>query len=120
METVDMLGMLLVLGAINHQITHIITTGVIFQEIRQWVWNTFGGKLGYLVTCHLCCGTWIGYIMAVFAIDAITLDDRMMINYLLVAFAISLVGRVWNELIAILSSKVAEIRKRESCYACGQ
>jgi hypothetical protein len=109
---------LVVLGAINHQITHIITTGVIFKECRDWVWATFGGKLGYLTTCHLCCGTWVGFAMALAVQDQFKIDDMVYVNYLAVAFVVSFAGRMWNEVWALASSQVSAIRTREACSEC--
>ena len=108
----DTLLMLLVLGAVNHQVTHCITAGVIFEEVRQWVRLHCGAKLGYLVTCHLCAGTWVGFGIAAAASGDVTLVDNVATNFLLVSFAVALVGRVWNEGLAIASSKVSEIRVR--------
>jgi len=108
----EALLLLLVLGAVNHQISHIITTGVIFEDVRQFVKVRIGGKLGYLVSCHLCCGTWAGLIMAVFTSDVVPLVREPIANAVLVGFAIALIGRVWNEGLALASSKVSEIRAR--------
>ena len=112
----DMLLMLLVLGAVNHQVTHIITTGVILEDFRQWVSKTFGqdSKLAYLVRCHLCAGSWVGFCIALVAPSAVQLGADPVSNFLLVSFAVALVGRVWNESLALMSSKVSEIRSRGS------
>jgi hypothetical protein len=110
----DVILMLLVLGAINHQITHIVTTGVILAEVRTWVKQHMGQKVGYLTTCHLCCGTWVGFGIALLSMDAVQLVREPVANFLLLSFANALVGRVWNEGLALASSKVSEIRAREA------
>ena len=110
----DTLLMLLVLGAVNHQITHCITAGVIFEEVREWVQTHCGPKLGYLVTCHLCAGTWVGFGIAAVTAQAVPLVVQPVANFLLVSFAVALVGRIWNEGLALASSKASEIRLRGS------
>jgi hypothetical protein len=52
----ESLALLFVLGAVNNQISHIVTVGVIFEDVRQLVKVRIGGKMAHLVTCHLCCG----------------------------------------------------------------
>jgi hypothetical protein len=49
--------------------THIIIDGSILEGFREW-WKKFTTdtlgwpKLGSLVDCYLCCGTWCGFAMA--------------------------------------------------------
>lgn len=44
--------------------THIIVDGSILAGFREWWKNKTGPKLGGLVDCYLCCGTWCGFAMA--------------------------------------------------------
>lgn len=44
--------------------THIIVDGSILSGFREWWKKTTGPKLGGLVDCYLCCGTWCGFLMA--------------------------------------------------------
>jgi hypothetical protein len=115
----DLILMLLVLGAVNHQLTHILTTGVILEDFRGWVAQKFGqtSKMAYLVRCHLCAGSWVGFGIALVAPEGFQITSQPLANFLLVSFAIALVGRLWNECLAILSSTVSEIRARESGHA---
>jgi hypothetical protein len=114
----DSIWLLVILGAINHQVTHIITIGVIFEDVRAFIQQRIGGKMGYLVTCHLCAGSWVGFMMAFAAMDHIKLDDSWYVNWVLLSFAIALLGRLWNELLALASSKVSEIRSRGVPCGC--
>jgi hypothetical protein len=110
----DVILMLVILGAINHQITHIITTGVILSEFRAWVKQHLGQKMGYLTTCHLCAGTWVGFAIALVTLNDIQIVSQSVPDFFLVSFAVALMGRVWNEGLALASSKVSEIRAREA------
>jgi len=46
-------------------LTHIITTSVIADGFRSWVWSKFGPmtKIGYLITCNWCTGFWVGLLL---------------------------------------------------------
>jgi len=52
----------LVLGAFR--LTHIITTDVIADGFRKWVWSKYdtSTKIGYLVTCNWCTGFWVSLL----------------------------------------------------------
>lgn len=80
-------------GAVCWLATLILVEGVIFQGCREWLkvkcdrirercldrdnevrgtWmarnaHAAAGKIGYLVTCHLCAGTWVGIALTPFA-----------------------------------------------------
>jgi len=99
----DMLLMLLILGAVNHRVTHILTVGVVFQDFRDWTSKTFGheSKLAYLVRCHLCAGSWFGFLISLVAHGVVTITREPVSDFLLVSFAIALVGRIFNERLAI-------------------
>lgn len=55
-------------GLVNWIATLIIVEGVIFDDARRWVTRRADRagwwKLSYLVTCHLCAGTWVGFALA--------------------------------------------------------
>lgn len=57
----------LYLGLVTWLATLIIVEGKIFDTPRQWVVSYAPGKLSYLVTCHLCAGTWVGFALAAVA-----------------------------------------------------
>jgi hypothetical protein len=47
---------------------HIIIDGSILEDFRMW-WKNWTVSIGYpklggLVDCYLCCGTWCGFLMA--------------------------------------------------------
>jgi hypothetical protein len=115
----DLILTLLVLGAINHQVTHIITTGVILEDFRQAIALKFGpaSKMAYLTRCHLCAGSWVGFAIALVAPEGLQITAQPLANFMLVSFAVALVGRIWNEGLALASSKVSEIRRRENSHA---
>ena len=104
--------LLVILGGVNHQVTHIITTGVMFEEFRQWVRFQCGSKLGYLASCHLCCGTWVGFLEGAVTYDQIRITASAVIDAVLVSFFVALLGRIFNEALALGAAKVTEIRQR--------
>jgi hypothetical protein len=52
----------LALGAFR--LTHIVTTDVIADGFRQWVWSKYdtSTKIGYLITCNWCTGFWVSLL----------------------------------------------------------
>jgi hypothetical protein len=115
---------LIVLGAINHQVTHIVVAGSIFAETRD-LCERCHPKLGQLVRCHLCFGTWTGLLLAVvFRPRFIDLDERrgpfrrpsrsrQLAGLLADAFAIALAGRFYTEILAILQGQAAIKREQQ-------
>ncbi len=109
---------LALLGAINHQVTHIVVAGSIFAETRQFCGRCHP-KLGQLVTCYLCFGTWIGFIQALIFRPRLTDVDqarlpfqrpsrsRQLAGFLADSFAIALAGRFFTEILAILRHQAA-------------
>ena len=114
---------LAVLGAINHQITHIVVAGSIFDSTRN-VCERCHPKLGQLVRCHLCFGTWTGFLLAlIFRPRFVEVGDgrlpfqrpsrsRQVAGFLADAFAIALAGRFYTEILAILQGQAA-IKKEQ-------
>jgi hypothetical protein len=112
----------LFLGAINHQVTYILVSASLFAEARQWVAER-NAKLGELVRCHLCMGTWVGFWMAlVFRPCFVQVRPvrgvygakghlfRTTVQLLADAFLIAFIGRVINEVVAVVQR---EVRVRE-------
>jgi hypothetical protein len=107
--------LLLVMGIVNHQITYILTTSVLFAGFRQRVISWFGpgSKVSYLVTCHLCASTWVAFLMAA-AINSswnltsvlFAFTGNSFIDWGLLAFATGFIGRLANEILALLSQTV--------------
>lgn len=109
---------LAMLGAINHQITHIVVAGSIFADTRD-LCERCHPKLGQLVRCHLCFGMWIGFLLAaIFRPRFVEVDEggrpfrrpsrtRQMAGFLADSFAIALAGRFFNEVLAILRNRAA-------------
>ena len=115
---------LLILGAVNHQVTHICVAGSIFEETRQRC-GSLSPKLGQLVTCHLCFGTWVGLLMALLFRPGFVgprqgrlpmqkpTATRRLAAFFADAFAIALVGRFFTEFLAILSGQAAVKKEQE-------
>jgi hypothetical protein len=113
---------LALLGAINHQITHIVVSGSIFEGLRGFCGQCHP-RFGQLVSCHLCFGTWVGLLMALvfrprFVEPSRNVQEPPLVRRLAAlfadAFAIALAGRFFNELLAILAGQVAvKQRQRE-------
>ena len=124
MEFVRQLFRLLILGAINHQMTHICVAGSIFEDARQRC-GSLNQKLGQLVTCHLCFGTWVGFLQALLFRPGFVEPSRgrlpmqkppaprRLAAFFADAFAIALVGRFFTELLAILSAQAAVKKEQE-------
>jgi hypothetical protein len=58
--TIDLLTyVVLVLAA--YRVTRLITTDVVLERFRTWVWKKYSPetKLGYLFTCNWCTGFWV-------------------------------------------------------------
>jgi hypothetical protein len=57
-------GLVLLFALCTIGMTHIIIDGSILAGFREWWKKKFDGtKLGGLVDCYLCCGTWVGFLM---------------------------------------------------------
>lgn len=56
-----------VLALAAFRLTHIITTDVIADSFRQWVWSKYdpSTKVGYLITCNWCTGFWVSAVLVV-------------------------------------------------------
>jgi len=116
MEVLRQLLRLALLGAINHQVTHICVRGSIFDDVRRRCADLHP-KLGQLVTCSLCYGTWVGLLMALVfrprVIEAAQFGQpipqprriRKLAVFFADAFAIALFGRFFTEILAILASQ---------------
>lgn len=62
------------LGLVNWIATIIIVESVIFEDVRSFIQRrgklleatrpALGRKLGYVITCALCTGTWVGFVEA--------------------------------------------------------
>lgn len=114
----DVLARLLLFGAVNHQITIIVVESVLFRGLRDAV-SRRSPHLGELVSCHLCFGTWVGFLLSLVFRPAIAamppvpglpraLDDAVRRGAVIVSdgFAIALVGRLFNEVLGLLKREV--------------
>lgn len=72
----DVFSTVVLLGFANWLATIIIVESVIFEDIRSGMTRlgarlkrsghpNVGRKLGYVLGCHLCSGTWVGFALAV-------------------------------------------------------
>jgi hypothetical protein len=106
------LGNLFLLGAITHQITHIVVASSLFSGFRQAAENV-SPKLGELVRCHLCFGTWVGFLTALvfqpsFSPFPRTLG-RLARPAVIIAdgFAIGLASRFYTEVLGLMARRVS-------------
>jgi hypothetical protein len=106
------------LSAICHQVTYTLVEGSIFEDARRRV-AAVNPRLGDLVRCHLCTGTWVGLLLAA-AYQPRLLSDvqpqrpslvRRTLDLVGDAFLVALGGRVWNEGLGLLRN---EVRVKES------
>ena len=116
---------LAVLGAVNHQITHIVVAGSIFAETREFC-ERCHPKLGQLVRCHLCFGMWIGVLLALIFRPRFVEPkrreqpfgrpsrSRQVAAFVADSFAIALAGRFFNEVLAILRNQAAIRREQKA------
>jgi len=49
--------------------TQIIIYGSILESARQWLKAKLPAKIYAVFECHLCLGTWCGFIMSAFLLD---------------------------------------------------
>lgn len=107
------------LSAVNHQITTIVTESLLFKGFRRAV-AARSRYLGELVSCQLCFGTWVGFLLAlVFRprfVEAPPLENepasinrwfRRTAVLLGDGFAIALGGRFFLEILGLLRREVA-------------
>jgi hypothetical protein len=107
------------LSAINNQITVIVVESWLFRGFRQRAarWSDWLGKL---VSCDLCFGTWVGFLLAVIFrphfVDVPPIPDtsprldywlRTLAVFAADSFAIALGGRLINEVLGLLRREVA-------------
>ncbi|MBI3966067.1 MAG: hypothetical protein HY329_10570 [Chloroflexi bacterium] len=109
---------LIFLGAVNHQITKIIVDSTLFRSCRETC-AAIHPKLGELVSCHLCFGTWVGFwLAAVFRPRFLQAAPPAGVspetgywfgtaaNFLADSFLISMTGRFFNEVLGLLQREV--------------
>jgi len=106
--------LLLILGAAAHQAAFLLTTAVIFEELRGWVAKRFGptSKLTYLSHCHLCLSQWTAMLAAAVAVRRFDFTGVLVVDWALLSFTVAVVARFILEAWGLASSKVAEIRLR--------
>ena len=119
---------LALLGAINHQMTHICVRGSIFEGVRQRC-GELHPKLGQLVTCPLCFGTWVGLLLALVfrpkLIESALAGQRIpqprpirkLAVFVADAFVIAFVGRIFTELLAILAHQAGAKEQQQALLA---
>lgn len=49
----------------SYRATRLVTTDVIFEPIREWIWKRKPSHkgIGYLITCNWCTGIWVSTIL---------------------------------------------------------
>jgi hypothetical protein len=120
----DVLTKLLLFGAVNHQITIIVVESLLFRGVRREVQRR-SSYLGELLSCHLCFGTWVGFLLSLIFRPALSsmppvpglpraVDEVLRRGAVTVSdgFAIALAGRVYNEVLGLLKREV-EVKAEE-------
>jgi hypothetical protein len=119
----------LFLSAINCQITVIVAESWLFRGFRVWAYRR-SEWLGRLVSCDLCFGTWVGFLLALVFRPAFvevppTRTPWRTFDVLLQrgpeiagdALAIALGGRAINEVLGLLSHEVEVIEEERDLLA---
>jgi hypothetical protein len=109
------------LGIVNWLVTLIMVEGAIFAPLRHWVKAHDPWKFGYLVHCHLCAGTWVGWALAV-ATPYRPIDSWPLIDVLLAGLTYKAVGHITLEATALMRrtnaiSAPATSRRRPQSHA---
>jgi hypothetical protein len=110
---------LLALGAACHQITFIVVESWLFRGLRDAA-AARSEHLGRLLSCHLCFGTWVGFVLAALFRPRFAGPSRALpapvsatASWAIDSFVIALVARLLNETIASVRGEV-EVKKREA------
>lgn len=116
---------LVIIGAINHQMTLIVVESLLFSGFRDWVARR-SRWAGELVRCHLCFGMWVGFLLAllfrphVIETSPLTGLPRRYNRWFLTfagfvadSFAIALVGRAFNEVLGIARREVSVLEEEK-------
>ncbi|TMD58444.1 MAG: hypothetical protein E6I87_12285 [Chloroflexi bacterium] len=94
----------LTLAAACNQITTIVTESLLFKPVRERIAER-SSYAGELVSCHLCLGSWVGFVLA--ALFRPRLVSGMPgISTVAEGFAIAFGGRVFNEVTGLLKREV--------------
>jgi hypothetical protein len=51
-----------ILALASFRLTHFVLQDVLFESVRNWIWDKFpveSSLLGYLFTCPWCLGFWV-------------------------------------------------------------
>lgn len=119
----------LLLGAINHQITIIVVESVLFRAFRERV-AAHSAWFGELVSCHLCFGTWVGFLLAAVFRPGMLVAPTIpgappsfnrwfcgLATFFADSFLIALSGRIFNELLGLLRREVAVTEEEKELLA---
>jgi len=112
------------LSAVDSQVTVIVVDSLLFRGVRRWV-SARSRWLGQLLSCDLCFGTWVGFVLALIfrpgfvdvppvrtASPAFNAWFQTLACFMADSFAIALGGRIFNELLGLMSREVA-VREEE-------
>ena len=57
----------IILALATFRFTRLVTTDVIFDTPRQWIWKKFppSTPLGYLLTCDWCTSVWVASLITI-------------------------------------------------------
>lgn len=82
----------LLLGAVVWFVTTVIVESELTRPIREAIVARFPGKVGYLVNCHMCAGTWVG--LGVGFLHPLALGSGWVVACLLSGLAYKAVGHL--------------------------
>ena len=112
-----MIETVLFAGLVNWLATLIIVESFVFEPVRSWVRQGWpGSKLDYLMSCHLCMGTWAGLILALVVPGPFT---HPTLFWFLNGLLYKAVGHIVLEITAILKHINSLLNAREGERANG-
>jgi len=93
---INSLTIFLILGLATFRVTRMITTDVIFDKLRNKIWNKFPPNkgIGYLITCNWCLSVYVAILMSLF-----------MFTLPLIALVVSLVLAI-SAIVGLLSALI--------------
>ena len=114
---------LIVLGLVNWLATTIVVESELFRPLRAWVdirharWVLPDGrrarrhkaawlKLRYLLACHLCAGTWIGFLEAAL-VPSVRPAGGGFVGWAIAGLAIKAIGHITLEVTALMKRVAA-------------
>lgn len=119
-------ALIIAYGLVNWWVTVLVVDSEFFRPLREVFFNAytnaerkwsiaFWDKLCYLVKCHMCTGTWVGFLLAAFAPAVF---GPGWIGFILVALLIKAIGHLvltaWHLLEAVTKEREAAANARDA------